>query len=232
MAENLYIASLEPNSGKLIITLGVMEMLSHRVDHLGFFRSISPVPAAEDNHIQLISSRFNLTLRPEQMVGVTHEQARAWIAAGEEGRLFREIVAKFKQAEEQCDFLICEGPDIHHLSDAFDYDISIRIARELGTPALYVTSGYRMTITELLENIRVAEKTFRQHKCPLLTIMVNRIDPAFLDEAERALRDQFEHQYCHRPAAGSGKPWQSDHEGNCRGLGCRLVQRPENGTAA
>ncbi|MCD6390368.1 MAG: phosphate acetyltransferase [Desulfobulbaceae bacterium] len=190
MAENLYIASLEPNSGKLVITLGVMEMLSRRVDRLGFFRSISPVAAEEDNHIQLIASRFNLSLEPEQMVGVTHDQARAWIAAGEESRLFREIVAKFRQAEEECDFLLCEGPDISHLSDAFDYDISIRIARELGTPALYISSGYQATAPELLENIQVAEKTFRQLNCPLLAIMVNRVDAKILDEAEQELRKQ------------------------------------------
>ena len=190
MAENLYIASLEPNSGKLVITLGIMEMLSRRVNRLGFFRSISPVAAEEDNHIQLMASRFNLSLQPEQMVGVTHDQARAWIAAGEESRLFREIVAKFKQAEEECDFLLCEGPDISHLSDAFDYDISIRIARELGTPALYISSGYRATATELLENIQVAEKTFRQLNCPLLAVMVNRVDAEILDEAEQELRKQ------------------------------------------
>ncbi len=190
MTESLYIASLEANSGKLFITLGVMEMLSRRVDHLGFFRSISPVPAREDNHIQLISSRFHLDQQPEQMIGVTHEQARSWIAAGEERRLFREIVARFKQAEEQCDFLLCEGPDISHLSDAFDYDISIRIARELGSPALYVSSGYRATAAELLENIRVAEKTFRQLKCPLPAIMVNRVDTKILGEAEKELREQ------------------------------------------
>ncbi len=188
MVESLYIASLEPNSGKLIITLGIMEMLSRRVDRLGFFRSIAPVPAAQDNHIRLIASRFNLGLQPEQMIGVTHDQARAWIAGGEERRLFREIVTRFKQAEEQCDFLLCEGPDITHLSDAFDYDISIRIARELGTPALYVASGYRATAEELLENIRVAEKNFRQLQCPLLAVMVNRVDPIILETAENELR--------------------------------------------
>lgn len=192
MAESLYIASLEANSGKLVITLGVMEMLSRRVDRLGFFRSISPVPAEEDRHIQLLSSRFNFAGQPAEMIGVTHEQARAWIAAGEERRLFREIVANFKKAEEQCDFLICEGPDITHLSDAFDYDISIRIARELGTPALYVSSGYEMSIDELLENIRVAEKTFRQLQCPLLAVLVNRVAPGILDKAEQQLRKQCE----------------------------------------
>ncbi len=190
MAESLYIASLEANSGKLVLTLGVMEMLSRRIDRLGFFRPISPVPAEKDRHIQLLTDRFQLGLQPAQMVGVTHEQARAWIAAGEERRLFREIVSRFKEAEAGCDFLLCEGPDITHLSDGFDYDISIRIARELGTPALYVSSGYNCSMDELLENIRVAEKAFRQQHCPLLAILVNRVDPRILDKAEQHLREE------------------------------------------
>ena len=187
MTENLYIASLEPNSGKLVVTLEVMDMLSRRVDRLGFFRPISPGPAQDDSHIRLIDGRFSLSLQAEQMVGVTQEQARAWIAAGEEGRLFREIVARFKQAEESCDFLVCDGPDITHLSDALTYDMSIRIARELGTPALYVSSGYGGTVSELLENVRVAEQTFRQLNCPLLAIIVNRVAPDILDKAKNEL---------------------------------------------
>ncbi len=190
MAENLYIASLEPHSGKLVVTLGIMEMLSRRVDRLGFFRSVSPVAAEDDNHIQLLSHRFNLSQQPEEMVGVTHEQARAWIADGEERRLFREIVSRFKEAEAQCDFLLCEGPDITHLSDAFEYGISIRIARELGTPALYVSSALNTDVPELLENLRVAEKTFKQLQCPLLAVLVNRVDPALMDKAREQIDKQ------------------------------------------
>lgn len=83
MTESLYIASLEPNSGKLVISLGVMEMLSHEVDRLGFFRPIASGSAEEDGHIQLLASRFNLSLPVEKMVGVTHEQARTWVSGGE-----------------------------------------------------------------------------------------------------------------------------------------------------
>ena len=190
MTENLYIASLESYSGKLVITLGIMEMLSRRVDRLGLFRTIAPVPAGEDNHIHLLSSRFNLSLTPEQMVGVTHEQARKMVSEGDTRLLFREILTRFKEAEERCDFLLCEGPDISHLSDAFDYDISIKIARELGTPALYVSSGFGADRQQLLENLRVAEKTFHQLQCPLLAIMVNRVNPEILETAEQELRDQ------------------------------------------
>ena len=185
MADNLYIATLEPYSGKLVITLGIMEMLSCRINRLGFFRTISPVAAEEDSHIQLIASQFNLSLQPEQMVGVTYDQAKAWIAAGEEQRLLREIVQRFKAAEEECDFLLCEGPDITHLSDAFENGISIRIARELGTPALYVSSALGLSLTKLLENLRVEEKAFKQLQCPLLAILVNRVAPALMEEAAK-----------------------------------------------
>jgi len=190
MMKSLYIASLEPNSGKLVVTLGVMEMLSRQVNRLGFFRALSPVAAEEDSHIQLLASRFNLSLTPSQMVGVTHDQARTWMASGEERRLFREIVSRFKQAEALCDFLLVEGPDITHLSDAFNYDVSIRIARELGTPALYVASGLNTSTSDLTENIRIAEQTFKQLKCPLLGIIVNRVDPQNIDAIRTELEEQ------------------------------------------
>lgn len=190
MTESLYIASLEPNSGKLVISLGVMEMLSRRVNRLGFFRPISSGSAENDSHIQLLANRFSLSLQPEQMVGVTHEHARALISTGEENRLFREMVARFKQAEECCDFLLVEGPDITLFSDALDYDMSIRIARGLGSPAIYVSSGYHGAVADLLENVLVAEKTFRKFNCPLLAVLINRVDPAILDSTKNELVKQ------------------------------------------
>ena len=74
MTQSLYVASLEPDSGKLVISLGVMEMLSRRVDRLGFFRPISSGPAENDSHIQLFNNRFSLSLQAEQMVGWSIQQ--------------------------------------------------------------------------------------------------------------------------------------------------------------
>ncbi len=164
MTKSLYIASLEPNSGKLVATLGTMEILSRQVERLGFFRVIVPGSAEEDSHIRLLNSRFKLCLTPDEMVGVTHEQAKTWIAAGEEKRLLSEIVLRFKAAEAKCGFLLCEGPDITHLSEAFDYTISLRIAHELGCQTFYVSSEYRASTPEILENIKVAERNFKQLK--------------------------------------------------------------------
>ena len=189
---SLYLASLEANSGKLVISLGVMEMLSRKVDRLGFFRPISSGTADTDSHIQLLNDRFSLSFPVEQMVGVAYEQARSWIANGEERRLLREIVARFKQAEASCDFLLCEGPDISHFSDALDYNMSIRIARELGVPAIYVSSGYQRTVTELQEAIQLAEKNFKTLNCPLLAVLVNRVNPDIMQQAGSTLEDLFQ----------------------------------------
>ena len=173
MADSLYIANLEKDCGKLVVTLGVMELLSRRIGRIGFFRPIIPGDGKADNDISLIRQRYNIGLRFDEMAGVSHELARALIAEGEEQTLFREIVRKYGEARKKCDFLLCEGPNIVSMSEAFDYDISIRIARELGTPTLHVINGRNRTVSEILENIGVAEKIYEQYQCPLLAIFLN-----------------------------------------------------------
>ncbi|PNV86758.1 MAG: hypothetical protein C0610_05055, partial [Desulfobacteraceae bacterium] len=59
MSKNLYIATMEPDSGKAILVLGVMETLSRRIRNIGFFRPVIKSSDKPDNDIQLILSRYN-----------------------------------------------------------------------------------------------------------------------------------------------------------------------------
>ena len=193
MADSLYIANLEKDSGKLLITLGVLELLSRRIGRVGFFRPITAGDDKTDDFI-LIRNRYGIDLSNEEMAGVSHDAARALIAAGDEQRLFREIVDKFGAVRRKCDFLLCEGPTISNLSEAFDADISIRIARELGLPTLHVANARGLSVSALLNNIGVAEQLYEQFQCPLLAVFVNRVDPALLAEAETAVRASHQHK--------------------------------------
>lgn len=190
MAESLYVASLETASGKLVVSLGIMEMLSRKVGRLGFFRPITPAGTEEDNDLAVIRSRYQLSLLAEQCGGMKAEEARAMIAAGEEPRLFREILTRYKAAEADCDFLLCEGPDISALSEAADYDISVRIARELGISALCVVNGDGGSVEEICESVQVAVETFERLHCPLLAVIVNRVPQELVAEAEEQARRQ------------------------------------------
>ena len=40
MLKNLYIVAIEPGSGKSLVRLGIMELLSKRIHKLGFFRPV------------------------------------------------------------------------------------------------------------------------------------------------------------------------------------------------
>ena len=57
MATSLYLASLEPSSGKSLVALGLMELLSRRVDRLGYFRPVIPSDDESDSRIELMSRR-------------------------------------------------------------------------------------------------------------------------------------------------------------------------------
>ena len=67
MANSLYIAAMEPGSGKSVVALGIMEMLSGRTRRLGYFRPIVPSAKEPDNNIRLIKARYHLDLAYEDL---------------------------------------------------------------------------------------------------------------------------------------------------------------------
>ena len=76
------IASTAPRSGKSIVSLGMMEVLSGYANRVGFFRPVVPVSAADDQEIRLIADRYRLEFAPEALYGCTIETARNYAAAG------------------------------------------------------------------------------------------------------------------------------------------------------
>ena len=76
MANSLYIAAMEPGSGKSVVALGIMEMLSRRIRRLGYFRPVVPSAKEPDNNIRLIKARYQLKPAYEKMFAYTHEDAR------------------------------------------------------------------------------------------------------------------------------------------------------------
>ena len=61
-AKSIYIFG-EPQSGKSIVLLGIMELLSRHVQRLGFFRPLVREDETKDDAIRLISSHYHLPFR-------------------------------------------------------------------------------------------------------------------------------------------------------------------------
>src|SRR5271169_1415916 len=60
MSQGIYITSAEPRSGKSVVVLGVMELLSGRMGKVGFFRPVVLDDRKPDAIVNLIIKRYGL----------------------------------------------------------------------------------------------------------------------------------------------------------------------------
>ena len=140
MLKNLYIVAIEPGSGKSLVLLGIMELLSKRIHKLGFFRPVIHGGSDLDNDIQLVLSRYQLDLPYEAQYALTHEEANHLIATGQYSELLKQIIQKYKALEQQCDFVVCEGIDATNIDPAFVDNFDSRVANHLSAPILLVAN--------------------------------------------------------------------------------------------
>jgi len=187
MAKSLYIATMEPRSGKSVIALGLMELLSRRVRKVGFFRPVIASSERRDKELHLILTRYNLAHTHEDAYGLTHEEARRMTAEGRYNALLKDIVSKYKKLESRCDFVLCEGTDFTRVSSAFEFEFNADVANNLGSPILAMVNGRRKSADQLTQAVQVARESFRGQGCTLLATIVNRVAP---DQTE-SIKDRF-----------------------------------------
>ena len=111
MQFSLYVAGAGRGTGKSVVALGLMEMLSAFNRNIGFFRPIVQRSAQEDALIELMRARYNLSFAPEMLYGCTAEDAKHLLGSGHYDELLKRILVKFKALEERCDLVVCAGTD-------------------------------------------------------------------------------------------------------------------------
>ena len=157
MNKAFYIATSEPNSGKSIVALGLMRMLLGKTAKVGYFRPIvDDVKNNEgDNHINTIISHFELDFNPNDLFAFTRSELIKKRNAGKDGEIIDTIIKKYKKLEEKCDFMLVEGTDFSGEGSAIELDVNILIAKNLGIPAIIVSTGAGKTMDEFVEGIHL-----------------------------------------------------------------------------
>ena len=188
MSRSVYITSLEPQSGKSVVALGLMEMLSGKAERLGFFRPIVQSGPGPDPQIELMRQRYRLDAPAEAMQALTDEEAQAAIAGGAHDEVKRRVVAAYRALERDCDVVVCEGTDFTGSTPALDFDLNAALANELGCPVLAVVMGD--TAAEAVAAAQVARESLAQKGCDLFGVIVNRVPVAVLPEVNGSLAAQ------------------------------------------
>ncbi len=169
-----------PASGKSIVALGLVELLSRRVSRVGFYRPI--VQTVPDNDLELIRAHYDV---PDERIGYAFTASERTDAGRATRAGMERIVERFKTIESVSDFVVVEGTDFTGASSPIELQVNARIAEHLGLPIVAVINGDHTTAEEIVERIAVGRDSLGDEA--ITAIIVNRVEPAMLGPLDAAL---------------------------------------------
>jgi phosphate acetyltransferase len=189
MSKSIYITGTGPGSGKSVVALGVMELLTRHGRRIAFFRPVVAEGAMTDRLLALITSRYGITASPEGFWGVTYATARDLISRNMEEEVHTRILERYRALEQECDLVVCTGTDHRTMHTALEFEFNLEVARNLGAPLMPVIAGQGRTVGEILSAVRVLAESLETKNCDVLSVIVNRVSPEDVAEAEAQFQE-------------------------------------------
>jgi phosphate acetyltransferase len=188
MTRSVYVATSDPNSGKSMVALGVMEAATRRAGRVAFFRPVVRSTAEADASLQLMRARYRLDVPAEAMVGANRETVRRMLAEDRLEDLIKLVLERYKALEETADLVVCEGTSFAGLAPAYEFDLNADLAANLGAAVLQVVSAQGKSDADVLDAVRIALDQLAAHRCDILAAVVNHAPPDRLDMLRTQLR--------------------------------------------
>ncbi|WNH08256.1 phosphate acetyltransferase [Thalassobellus suaedae] len=191
MSKGIYVATIEPNSGKSIVVLGLMRMLLGKIAKVGYFRPIieDTETGEMDNHINTVISHFEIDINYKKTFAYTRSEVLDLYNKGKSGEVIDEIIKKYKYLEERFDFVLVEGTDFSHENSSLELDINILISKNLGLPVIIVSQGDGKKLPDIIESVQLAHDTFKE-EVDVLSIMTNKIKEEDVSTIKSLLKER------------------------------------------
>ena len=192
MNKAIYIATGEPESGKSIVTLGLMRIILERTKNVGYFRPIIEENAAgmKDNHIETVLTQFKLDMKYEECYGLTVQEVIEKKVENKEEEIIDIIFKKYKELEEKFDFILMEGTDFSGEAAFVELDLNAEIAKNLGIPVILVGTGKGRSEEDLVSNLHLAYDSFVEKEVRVLGVIANKVETEDLKSVENKILDK------------------------------------------
>ncbi|CAC9974444.1 phosphate acetyltransferase [Flavobacterium panici] len=190
MSKAIYIATSDQNSGKSIITLGLMSILIGKTAKVGYFRPIIEdfVDGEVDNHIETVLSYFNLDIHFEDAYAITKSKLIKKKNKGKIGEVLDLIIEKYKKLEERFDFVLVEGTSFTGEGTSIELDLNVLIAKNLGIPTIIIGSGIGKTLEELVDSLYLVYDSFKVKEVEVLSVFANKVQPENIELVTKSLQ--------------------------------------------
>ena len=182
MARSIYVASPEGDTGKSVVALGLVDLLSRTVQRVGVFRPVARSTETKDFVLELLLQHDGVDLEYDECIGVTYEE----LLPDPEAALSR-IVTRFHEVANRCDAVVVVGTDYTDVASPTELAYNARIAANLGAPVVLVVNGRGRTPDGIAQAASVAVAELHANHAQVTAVVANRTAPGALDAVRTAL---------------------------------------------
>ncbi len=187
--KSLYISAQEKNSGTLIVSMGMMEILKRNLQHVAFFRPIIYSKNVIDGDIKFMKERYNLDIPYEDCYGFDVDYVEGMIAKNKTKILINELINKFKTLEVKYDFVLVEGIGHSLLTSTINFDLNIKIAQNFGSPLINIINAQDKSAKDIHDYILIENENLSTQGCTHFATFINRVDEIQYKILEKNLKD-------------------------------------------
>jgi phosphate acetyltransferase len=182
VARSLYVTSPEGETGKGMVALGALDLLTRRVGRIGVFRPIVRSDDRPDYVLELLLDHQGVDMPYESAAGVSYDRVHS-----DPDAAMSTIVDRYHEAAADRDAMIVVGSDYTGVGSPTEFSYNARVAANLGAPVLLVVHGRGRSPSDVRTVADVATTEITARYGRLLAIVANRVDPDQLDAVRDAL---------------------------------------------
>lgn len=173
---SLYISSVKPHAGSLIISMGMMEILGARFEKIAFFRPFIQRKKKPDNDISFMIEYYNLEMKYEDAYSFYVDEVEELVSNKGIKKVLSKILEDYKALEEKYDFVLCEGLNRESFTASLMQDLNISVSKNLGTPFISVFNAKDKTLKDIKEELEIENEVLQKQGCVHFTSFINRVD--------------------------------------------------------
>ena len=147
MSSSLYITSAQAHAGKTAVALGVMDMLTRNVAHIGLFRPIILNADGSDAMLDLLRNRYDIDQRPEDTYCMTIAEAATYFESGQPEKVIERAVDAFAALKSKYEFMVVIGTDYLGPAAGTELELNAELAANLGAPPRTVFRTVMLPLT-------------------------------------------------------------------------------------
>ena len=173
--KSLYISSHAVAAGKLVVTMGMMELLKAKVHRVAFFRPFVKDKTYDDD-ITFFLERYALDMEYPQTFGFSVHEAERLVADNQTDLLIKTLIDQIQQLEKSYDFVLIEGLHQSSFSSAIDIDINLEVAKNAAIPYVNILKGKGKSASEIVDDIMMEHEHIKASGCTHFATFANRLE--------------------------------------------------------